>query len=65
MPPGRPEKDRVKVNKTGSKGDSVNLVPVSNSQLDEAGVDPTAEVSVKRTVRKGKKEILLELEEED
>lgn len=61
MTRGRPPKEKVKLNKTSEE--SVNLVPVSNSQLEEAGIDTEKEVEVEREVREGMEEIVLKLEE--
>lgn len=61
MTRGRPPKEKVKLNKTSEE--SVNLVPVSNSQLEEAGINAEKEVAVEREVREGMEEIILKLEE--
>lgn len=61
---GRPKQEKVKLSKSGEN--STRMVPLHEDQIEEAGVDPEAEeIKVKRKPRQGKKEIRLELIEED
>lgn len=59
MARGRKEKQIVKI--VENEDNSTRLIPSNEKQLQSTGVNTEEDVYVKRTVRHGKKEILLQL----
>lgn len=61
---GRKPQEVVKLNKSGREDNIINLLPLTNNQVEKAGIDSTEEVFVKREVREGEEEIRLQLSNE-